>query len=161
MSEKKKFKDKKRTFSHYTVGNLKSIKIIEQEISQEFEIFDTWMEKYEYLIDLGKQLENFPDEWKTEDNKIHGCQSSVWFKTGLENNLFTCSAVSDSAIVSGLIALLMRIYNNKNPRDIVETEPSFISLIGLSEHLSTTRNNGLNLMIKRIKQDAGLIVKNI
>jgi len=139
----------------------KSIKIIEQEISQEFEIFDTWMEKYEYLIDLGKQLENFPDEWKTEDNKIHGCQSSVWFKTGLENNLFTCSAVSDSAIVSGLIALLMRIYNNKNPRDIIETEPSFISLIGLSEHLSTTRNNGLNLMIKRIKQDAGLIVKNI
>ena len=141
--------------------HLKSIKIIEQEISQEFEIFDTWMEKYEYLIDLGKQLENFPDEWKTEDNKIHGCQSSVWFKTGLENNLFTCSAVSDSAIVSGLIAPLMRIYNNKNPRDIVETEPSFISLIGLSEHLSTTRNNGLNLMIKRIKQDAGLIVKNI
>ena len=141
--------------------HLKSIKIIEQEISQEFEIFDTWMEKYEYLIDLGKQLENFPDEWKTEDNKIHGCQSSVWFKTGLENNLFTCSAVSDSAIVSGLIALLMRIYNKKNPRDIVETEPSFISLIGLSEHLSTTRNNGLNLMIKRIKQDAGLIVKNI
>ena len=141
--------------------HLKSIKIIEQEIFQEFEIFDTWMEKYEYLIDLGKQLENFPDEWKTEDNKIHGCQSSVWFKTGLENNLFTCSAVSDSAIVSGLIALLMRIYNNKNPRDIVETEPSFISLIGLSEHLSTTRNNGLNLMIKRIKQDAGLIVKNI
>lgn len=139
----------------------KSIKIIEQEISQEFEIFDTWMEKYEYLIDLGKQLEKFPDEWKTEDNKIHGCQSSVWFKTGLENNLFTCSAVSDSAIVSGLIALLMRIYNNKNPRDIVETEPSFISLIGLSEHLSTTRNNGLNLMIKKIKQDAGLIVKNI
>ncbi|MDC0186316.1 SufE family protein [Gammaproteobacteria bacterium] len=139
----------------------KSIKIIEQEISQEFEIFDTWMEKYEYLIDLGKQLEKFPDEWRTEDNKIHGCQSSVWFKTGLENNLFTCSAVSDSAIVSGLIALLMRIYNNKNPRDIVETEPSFISLIGLSEHLSTTRNNGLNLMIKKIKQDAGLIVKNI
>ena len=141
--------------------HLKSIKIIEQEIFQEFEIFDTWMEKYEYLIDLGKQLENFPDEWKTEDNKIHGCQSSVWFKTGLENNLFTCSAVSDSAIVSGLIALLMRIYNNKNPRDIIETEPSFISLIGLSEHLSTTRNNGLNLMMKRIKQDAGLIVKNI
>jgi cysteine desulfuration protein SufE len=139
----------------------KSIKIIEQEISKEFEIFDTWMEKYEYLIDLGKQLEKFPDEWRTEDNKIHGCQSSVWFKTGLENNLFTCSAVSDSAIVSGLIALLMRIYNNKNPRDIVETEPSFISLIGLSEHLSTTRNNGLNLMIKKIKQDAGLIVKNI
>jgi|TARA_B110000914_G_C15365196_1_gene400508 cysteine desulfuration protein SufE len=141
--------------------HLKSIKIIEQEIFQEFEIFDTWMEKYEYLIDLGKQLENFPDEWKTEDNKIHGCQSSVWFKTGLKNNLFTCSAVSDSAIVSGLIALLMRIYNNKNPRDIIETEPSFISLIGLSEHLSTTRNNGLNLMMKRIKQDAGLIVKNI
>ncbi|MBT3993687.1 MAG: SufE family protein [Gammaproteobacteria bacterium] len=143
------------------MNHLRSIKSIEQEITQEFEIFDTWMEKYEYLIDLGKQLDSFPDEWKTEDNKIHGCQSSVWFKTGLEDNLFTCSAVSDSAIVSGLIALLMRIYNKKDPREIIETEPSFISLIGLSEHLSTTRNNGLNLMIKRIKQDAGMIVANL
>ena len=143
------------------MNHLRSIKSIEQEITQEFEIFDTWMEKYEYLIDLGKQLDSFPDEWKTEDNKIHGCQSSVWFKTGLEDNLFTCSAVSDSAIVSGLIALLIRIYNKKDPREIIETEPSFISLIGLSEHLSTTRNNGLNLMIKRIKQDAGMIVANL
>ena len=143
------------------MNHLRSIKSIEQEITQEFEIFDTWMEKYEYLIDLGKQLDSFPDEWKTEDNKIHGCQSSVWFKTGLEDNLFTCSAVSDSAIVSGLIALLMRIYNKKDPREIIETEPGFISLIGLSEHLSTTRNNGLNLMIKRIKQDAGMIVANL
>ena len=143
------------------MNHLRSINSIEQEITQEFEIFDTWMEKYEYLIDLGKQLDSFPDEWKTEDNKIHGCQSSVWFKTGLEDNLFTCSAVSDSAIVSGLIALLMRIYNKKDPREIIETEPSFISLIGLSEHLSTTRNNGLNLMIKRIKQDAGMIVANL
>ena len=143
------------------MNHLRSIKSIEQEITQEFEIFDTWMEKYEYLIDLGKQLDSFPDEWKTEDNKIHGCQSSVWFKTGLEDNLFTCSAVSDSAIVSGLIALLMRIYNKKDTREIIKTEPSFISLIGLSEHLSTTRNNGLNLMIKRIKQDAGMIVANL
>jgi|TARA_B110000014_G_scaffold16436_1_gene10835 cysteine desulfuration protein SufE len=137
---------------------LDSVRDIEETIAKEFEIFDTWMEKYEYLIDLGRQLETFPDEWKINDHLVRGCQSQVWFKTHLQDNLFICKATSDSAIVSGLIALLLRIYNNKEPADIVTTEPTFISMIGLNEHLSSTRNNGLNVMIQRIKQDAQLML---
>ena len=135
-----------------------SVRDIEETIAKEFEILDTWMEKYEYLIDLGRQLETFPDEWKINDHLVRGCQSQVWFKTHLQDNLFICKATSDSAIVSGLIALLLRIYNNKEPADIVTTEPTFISMIGLNEHLSSTRNNGLNVMIQRIKQDAQLML---
>jgi len=137
---------------------LDSVKDIEETIAKEFEIFDTWMEKYEYIIDLGRQLETFPDEWKINDHLVRGCQSQVWFKTRIQDDLFICKATSDSAIVSGLIALLLRIYNNKKPADIVTTEPTFISMIGLNEHLSSTRNNGLKLMIKRIKQDAQLML---
>tara|TARA_Y100000590_G_scaffold407388_1_gene497598 strand:+ start:242 stop:655 length:414 start_codon:yes stop_codon:yes gene_type:complete len=130
---------------------------IQQSISEEFEIFDTWMEKYEYIIDLGKKLETFPSDQMIDENKVHGCQSSVWFVTSLEDGLFRCKATSDSAIVSGLIALLLRIYDNQKPSEIIETEPKFISIIGLNEHLSPTRNNGLNLMIARIKKDAGMM----
>ena len=136
---------------------MESLEEIQQSISEEFEIFDTWMEKYEYIIDLGKKLENFPSDQMIDENKVHGCQSSVWFVTSLEDGLFRCKATSDSAIVSGLIALLLRIYDNQKPSEIVETEPKFISMIGLNEHLSPTRNNGLNLMIARIKKDAGMM----
>tara|TARA_Y100000748_G_scaffold178019_1_gene149016 strand:+ start:58 stop:471 length:414 start_codon:yes stop_codon:yes gene_type:complete len=135
-----------------------SLEQIQQSISEEFDIFDTWMEKYEYIIDLGKKLEAFPNEQMTDENKVHGCQSSVWFTTSIENGLFRCKATSDSAIVSGLIALLLRIYDNQSPSEILETEPKFISMIGLNEHLSPTRNNGLNLMIARIKKDAGTMI---
>ena len=136
---------------------MESLEEIQQSISEEFEIFDTWMEKYEYIIDLGKKLENFPSDQMIDENKVHGCQSSVWFVTSLEDGLFKCKATSDSAIVSGLIALLLRIYDNQKPSEIIETEPKFISMIGLNEHLSPTRNNGLNLMIARIKKDAGMM----
>ena len=136
---------------------MQSLEEIQQSISEEFEIFDTWMEKYEYIIDLGKKLENFPSDQMIDENKVHGCQSSVWFVTSLEDGLFRCKATSDSAIVSGLIALLLRIYDNQKPSEIIETEPKFISMIGLNEHLSPTRNNGLNLMIARIKKDAGMM----
>ena len=136
---------------------MESLEEIQQSISEEFEIFDTWMEKYEYIIDLGKKLETFPSDQMIDENKVHGCQSSVWFVTSLEDGLFRCKATSDSAIVSGLIALLLRIYDNQKPSEIIETEPKFISMIGLNEHLSPTRNNGLNLMIARIKNDAGMM----
>ena len=136
---------------------MESLEEIQQSISEEFEIFDTWMEKYEYIIDLGKKLENFPSDQMIDENRVHGCQSSVWFVTSLEDGLFRCKATSDSAIVSGLIALLLRIYDNQKPSEIIETEPKFISIIGLNEHLSPTRNNGLNLMIARIKKDAGMM----
>ena len=136
---------------------MESLEEIQQSISEEFEIFDTWMEKYEYIIDLGKKLENFPSDQMIDENKVHGCQSSVWFVTSLEDGLFRCKATSDSAIVSGLIALLLRVYDNQKPSEIIETEPKFITMIGLNEHLSPTRNNGLNLMIARIKKDAGMM----
>tara|TARA_B100000427_G_scaffold75533_1_gene61560 strand:+ start:171 stop:584 length:414 start_codon:yes stop_codon:yes gene_type:complete len=136
---------------------MESLEAIQQSISEEFEIFDTWMEKYEYIIDLGKKLETFPSDQMIDENKVHGCQSSVWFVTSVEDGLFRCKATSDSAIVSGLISLLLRIYDNQKPSEIVETEPRFISMIGLNEHLSPTRNNGLNLMIARIKKDAGMM----
>ena len=136
---------------------MESLEEIQQAISEEFGIFDTWMEKYEYIIDLGKKLETFPSDQMIDENKVHGCQSSVWFVTSLEDGLFRCKATSDSAIVSGLIALLLRIYDNQKPSEIIETEPKFICMIGLNEHLSPTRNNGLNLMIARIKKDAGMM----
>ena len=107
---------------------MESLEEIQQSISEEFEIFDTWMEKYEYIIDLGKKLENFPSDQMIDENKVHGCQSSVWFVTSLEDGLFRCKATSDSAIVSGLIALLLRIYDNQKPSEIIETEPK-LSLI--------------------------------
>ena len=137
---------------------MKSVKEIELEIVKEFEIFDGWMDRYEYIIDLGKQLPAFPDQWKIDQHRVVGCQSQVWFKTDLQDNLFICQAISDSAIVSGLIALLLRIYNEQDPVDIVQTKPSFISMIGLDEHLSPTRNNGLNVMLQRIKNDANSMV---
>ena len=137
---------------------MKSVKEIELEIVKEFEIFDNWMDRYEYIIDLGKQLPVFPDQWKIDQHRVVGCQSQVWFKTKLQDNLFICQAISDSAIVSGLIALLLRIYNEQDPVDIVQTKPSFISMIGLDEHLSPTRNNGLNVMLQRIKNDANNMV---
>ena len=137
---------------------MKSVKEIELEIVKEFEIFDGWMDRYEYIIDLGKQLPAFPDQWKIDQHRVVGCQSQVWFKTKSQDNLFICQAISDSAIVSGLIALLLRIYNEQDPVDIVQTKPSFISMIGLDEHLSPTRNNGLNVMLQRIKNDANNMV---
>ena len=137
---------------------MESLEKIQKSISEEFDIFDTWMEKYEYIIDLGKKLKDFPEDQMIDDNKVHGCQSSVWFITSMEDGLFRCKATSDSAIVAGLIALLLRIYDNQEPSEIVTAEPKFISMIGLNEHLSPTRNNGLNLMIERIKKDAGLMI---
>ncbi len=137
---------------------MKSVKEIELEIVKEFEIFDSWMDRYEYIIDLGKQLPVFPDQWKVDQHRVFGCQSQVWFKTALQDNLFICQAISDSAIVSGLIALLLRIYNEQDLVDIVHTKPSFISMIGLDEHLSPTRNNGLNNKLERIKNDANNMV---
>ena len=137
---------------------MESLEEIQHLISEEFEIFDTWMDKYEHIIDLGRQLEVFPEEQMIDENKIHGCQSSVWFLTSNEDGLFKCKATSDSAIVSGLISLLLRIYDNQEPSEILKQEPKFISMIGLNEHLSPTRNNGLNLMIARIKKDAGSMI---
>jgi cysteine desulfuration protein SufE len=123
----------------------------QEELIEEFKFFDNWIDRYQYIIDLGKKLPEFPDDWRTEENRIHGCQSQVWLKTDQNSDRLEFRAISDSAIVSGLIAILMRVYSGKNAREIIATSPDFIKEIGLDEHLSPTRSNGLNSMIQVIK----------
>jgi len=126
----------------------------QDELIEEFQIFDNWMDRYQYIIDLGKKLPEFPEEWKTEDNRIHGCQSQVWIKTESSPAKLHFQAISDSAIVSGLISILTRVYSDRDPQEIVATPPDFITAIGLDQHLSPTRSNGLHSMIKVIRKAA-------
>ena len=133
---------------------MSNIEQIQSELIEEFELFDNWLDRYQYIIDLGKQLPPFPDEYRTEDYKLHGCQSQVWLKAEPEGDVLRFQAASDSAIVSGLIALVMRVYNGQPAKAILQTPPEFIRAIGLSEHLSPTRNNGLAAMIDKIREQA-------
>lgn len=126
----------------------------QNELIEEFEIFDNWMDRYQHIIDLGKKLPAFPEEWKTEENRIHGCQSQVWIHTDSSATKLDFQAISDSAIVSGLISILARVYSGRDPKEIVATPPDFISAIGLDQHLSPTRSNGLNSMIQVIRKAA-------
>lgn len=131
-----------------------TIEEAQQDIIEEFEFFDDWMERYQHIIDLGRKLPEFPEEYQTDDYKVRGCQSQVWLKATPEDGRLRLQAISDAAIVSGLIALLLRVYDNRAPEEIVETEPAFIRKIGLEEHLSPTRSNGLHAMLKAIKGHA-------
>jgi cysteine desulfuration protein SufE len=124
------------------------------EIIETFDMFDDWMEKYQYIIDLGKQLPAMDESLKTDDNLLAGCQSQVWMVHEFKDGKLHFQANSDAAIVSGLIALVLTIYSNQTPQYISETEPDFIELIGLSSHLSSTRANGLNAMIEKIQNTA-------
>lgn len=124
------------------------------ELIEEFEMFDNWMDRYQYIIDMGKQLPAFPEDRKSPATKIEGCQSNVWMHHRLEEGRLHFDATSDAAIVSGLIAVLMRIYNDRAPTEIVATEPSFLEDLGLDKHLSPTRSNGLHAMLGRIYQVA-------
>jgi len=126
----------------------------QEELIAEFELFDNWMDRYQYIIDLGRNLPEFPDDWRTEEYRIRGCQSQVWLRTTPSDGRLEFQAISDSAIVSGLIAILMRVYSGKEARDIAVATPAFIGAIGLDEHLSPTRSNGLNAMITAIRQAA-------
>ncbi len=131
-----------------------SIDSTQQEIIDEFSFFDDWMERYQYLIDLGKKLPPLPTDEMTEDRLLDGCQSSVWFIAEGNADKLTFRAQSDAAIVSGLIALLLRVYSGKSAQEILDTEPAFITAIGLSQHLSPTRANGLNAMLRAIRNVA-------
>jgi cysteine desulfuration protein SufE len=131
-----------------------SIQASQDELIDEFELFDNWLDRYEYLIDLGRKLPPFPAEWKIEAYKLHGCQSQVWLKAQEEGDRLQFQAISDSAIVSGLIATVMRVYSNRTPQEILATQPDFINAIGLHEHLSPTRSNGLHAMIDAIRGHA-------
>ncbi len=130
--------------------NLKS----QQEIIEDFDIFDDWMEKYQYIIDLGKSLEKLDDHNKTDDNKLQGCQSQVWIVHRLQGDKVIFTAESDAAIVSGLIALVLSIYSGKTANEIINTKPSFIEDIGLHKHLSPTRSNGLSSLLGKIQEVA-------
>ena len=126
----------------------------QQEIVEEFNIFEDWMEKYEYIIDLGKDLPLIQSEYKTDDRLIEGCQSRVWLHSAYNDGKMNYSADSDAIITKGIIGLLIRVLNNETPETILKTDLHFINDIGLQEHLSPTRANGLVGMVKRMKTEA-------
>ena len=132
-----------------------SIAAIENEIIEEFELFgDDWEQKYEHLIDLGRSLPLIEPQYKTDDRLIKGCQSKVWMHSELKNGRVTFTADSDAIITKGMVALMVRVLSNQAPKDIVDADLGFIDKIGLKEHLSPTRANGLVSMIKQMKLDA-------
>lgn len=132
-----------------------TIKEIENEITEEFEIFgEDWEGKYEHLIDLGKSLPKIKEEYKTEDRLIKGCQSKVWMHSEVKDEKIIYTADSDAIITKGMVALMIRVLSNQKAEDIVNAKLEFINKIGLKEHLSPTRANGLVSMIKQMKLDA-------
>ena len=133
------------------MNNPRSIHEIQDEIIDEFSMFDDWMQRYEYMIQLGKSLELIDQKYKTDDYTIKGCQSKVWVFAELKDQLIQFTADSDAIITKGIIALLLRVFSGQKPKDILDTELYFIDQIGLKEHLSPTRANGLLSMIKQIK----------
>ena len=128
-----------------------TIKEIQEEIIDEFEMFDDWMQRYEYIIEIGKSLDMIDSAKKTDDNLINGCQSKVWLQADYIDNKVVFSADGDAILTKGIIALLLRVYSNQSPKDILSFEPFFIDEIGLKEHLSPTRANGLLSMVKQLK----------
>ena len=131
-----------------------SIKEIQDEIVDEFSMFDDWMQRYEYIIDLGKSLPLIDEKYKTEDNIIKGCQSKVWVHGEQNGDKVVFTADSDAILTKGIIAILIRTFSNQKAADILEANTDFIDKIGLKEHLSPTRANGLVSMIKKIKMYA-------
>ena len=130
------------------------VALAQQEVIDEFSLFDDWMDRYQYLIDLGRRLPPFPEELRTEENRIRGCQSQVWFVAEKRDGRLYFQAISDAAIVSGLIAVLLRLYSGRQPRDILDTPPDFVEALQLQSHLSPTRSNGLSSMLKAIRRFA-------
>ena len=131
-----------------------TIKEIQEEIIDEFSMFDDWMQRYEYIIDLGKNLPLIQEVYKTDDNIIKGCQSKVWLKGEQKDDKIVFTADSDAILTKGIIAILIRVFSNQNAFDILAADTDFIDKIGLKEHLSPTRANGLVSMIKNIKMYA-------
>ncbi len=128
-----------------------TIEDVQNDIIDEFSMFEDWEERYQYMIDLGKTLPLIEDQFKTEDNIIKGCQSKVWVHANMQDNKVNFTADSDAIITKGIIAILIRAFSNQHPNDIIEANTDFIDKIGLKEHLSPTRANGLVSMIKQIK----------
>ena len=130
------------------------IAVAQDELIADFELFEDWMDRYQYLIDLGRRLPEFPEELRTEENRIRGCQSQVWFVADKKDGRLEFRAISDAAIVSGLIALLLRLYSGRYPQDILDTPPDFVTALQLESHLSPTRSTGLSSMLQAIRRFA-------
>ncbi|MDA0316788.1 MAG: SufE family protein [Bacteroidetes bacterium] len=130
------------------------IETIQNELIEEFSMFDDWMERYEYMIELGKSLPLIDTKYKTDENIIKGCQSKVWLHSEFKNDKVIFSADSDAIITKGIVAILVRVFSNQSPQEILSANTDFIDAIGLKEHLSPTRANGLVSMIKQIKMYA-------
>lgn len=131
-----------------------SLKDIQKEIVEEFEFLPDWEEKYGEIIRLGRKLPEYPDEFRIEKFKVKGCQSQVWLHPEFNNGKIHFDADSDAMIVKGLIALLMRVYNERSPQEILDNPPDFLTEIGIDNHLSPTRKNGLGAMMKQIQMYA-------
>lgn len=131
-----------------------NIEEIENEIIEEFEMFEDWMQRYEHLIDLGKSMPMIEEKHKTEDKLIKGCQSRVWMHSELKDGKVIFTADSDAIITKGMVALMIRVLSNHTPKEIMDSKLDFIEKIGLTQHLSPTRSNGLLSMIKQMKLDA-------
>ena len=131
-----------------------TIKAIQEELIDEFSMFENWEERYQYMIDLGKSLPLIDNQYKTQENIIKGCQSRVWVHAEMDQGKVVFTADSDAIITKGIIAILIRVFSNQRPQDIIEANTNFIDEIGLKEHLSPTRANGLVSMIKQLKMYA-------
>lgn len=127
---------------------------VQNEIIDEFSMFEDWEERYQYMIDLGKTLPLIEEKYKTDDHIIKGCQSKVWVHAEMENDKVNFTADSDAIITKGIIAILIRVFSGQHPKDIIDADTDFIDKIGLKEHLSPTRANGLVSMIKQLKMYA-------
>jgi cysteine desulfuration protein SufE len=136
------------------MGDAKSIETIEAEIVDEFSLFDSWEDKYEYIIDMGKKLPPLSTEFKKDENKIKGCQSTVWMHSDIKNGKVYYEADSDAMIVKGLVSLLIRVFSGQPPEAVINAPVKFIDDIGMTSHLAQTRSSGLRAMIKQMKLDA-------
>ena len=136
------------------IMNEKTLKEVQEEIVDDFSMYDEWLDKYEYLIELGKNLEPYPEESKTEDKLVKGCQSRVWLDWNMEEGRLYFSADSDAIITKGIISLLISVYSGRTPEEIAADDFSFLGRIGLKENLSPTRANGLVSMIQTVRKAA-------
>lgn len=140
-----------RIFALLKNVDLMEINVIQEEVVEEFAVFDDWMDKYSYLIELGNALDGFEEQYRTEQHLIEGCQSRVWLHAELVDGRVIYTGDSDAIIVKGIVALLIRVLTGQTPQSILDSELSFIDRIGLKEHLSPTRSNGLVSMVKQMR----------
>jgi cysteine desulfuration protein SufE len=123
-------------------------------ISEELDVFDDWMDRYQFIIELGRKLPPFPEAWTNDAHRVPGCQSKVWMEAAMQGGVLRLAGASDAAIVSGLVALLLRVYSGRPPEEIVATDPAFLRDLGLIEALSTNRGNGIAAMARAIREAA-------